>query len=182
MIFLYRICLLFFFLYLCRRRRCYCCCKKIAFHMNSKSARSKEKKNLSSALCVHVHDVILNKQQSSESIIKHILCRAFPQCSFRFYFSFSLSPTNSTVWKLERYIKVKYCSTCSRRNDEKMRRKEMQERSLSIYFYLSRFMPCNSTSPSSTFIAFCLKSLTRRWCYRTSLYYAVVRVRFNVMQ
>jgi hypothetical protein len=43
----------------------------------------KKERNLSSALCVHVHDVILNKQQSSQSIIKHTLCRAFPQCFFR---------------------------------------------------------------------------------------------------
>lgn len=156
--------------------------QKNCFSHEEKSARGKKK--LSSALCVHVHDVILNKQQSSESIIKHILCRAFPQCSFRFHISLSLSlsATNSTVWKLERYIKVLHslCSTCSRRNDEEKRRKEMQERSLSIYFYLSRFMHCYSSS-SSTFIASCLKK-----SYTTMMtmlpHFTAVRVRFNVMQ
>lgn len=42
-------------------------------------------------MCVDVHDVIFSKQQSSQSIIKHTLCRAFPQRSFPLILSLALT-------------------------------------------------------------------------------------------
>lgn len=60
-------------------------CKNCFSHEKS-AKRQREICHQHCVWCVHVHDVILNKQQSSQSIIKHTLCRAFPQCSFLSFF------------------------------------------------------------------------------------------------
>lgn len=142
--------------------------QKIAFHMKNLQ-EAKKKKIVISIVCACTWR---NFEQTTKFRIyyqTHIM-----QSISAMFFPFFLSSTthrNLTVWKLERYIKVQHL--LATKWWEEMRRKEMQERSLSIYFYLSRFMHCNSTS-SSTFIAFCLKSLTRCWWrYRTTLQYVL---------
>lgn len=138
----------FYFYGRCRLVAGWCCCRCKNCFSHEKSAKAK--RNLSSkwgivyenCVCVHVHDVILSKQQSSQSIIKHTLCRAFPQRSF------PLTRSDSTVYENENTSKKNLATLAFDKNRRRDAKKEMQgrERKLFIFlccFYIYFYLRCN---------------------------------------